>query len=100
MFIGGAYFSDEEMSEHIDVISMFRNKTIRPVKFRYAGRIHKVEKILYPWLTREGNHPVHHFSVLTTDGNRFALSLNTYTMSWTLNATDANAPPETNAASE
>ena len=67
---------------------------LSPVKFQYAGRIHKVAKVLYPWVTREGDHPVHHFSVLTADGNRFALSLNTYTLSWTLDTTDANAAPE------
>jgi hypothetical protein len=89
--IGGEYLSGEEMSEHIDVISMFKNKTVSPVKFRYAGRTHKVAKILYPWVTREGNHPVHHFSVLTADDNRFTLSLNTYTMSWVLDTPDANA---------
>ena len=79
------------MSEHIDVISMFKNKTVRPVKFRYAGRTHKVAKILYPWVTREGGYPVHHFSVLTADGNRFTLSLNTYTMSWVLDTPDVDA---------
>lgn len=72
------------MSEQIDVISVFRKKTVRPVKFRYAGRTHKIARILYPWITREGGYPVHHFSVLTDDGNRFTLALNTYKMSWTL----------------
>jgi hypothetical protein len=72
------------MSEQIDVISLFKKRTVRPVKFRYAGRTHKVAKILYPWVTREGGYPVHHFSVLTDDGNRFTLSLNTYKMRWAL----------------
>jgi len=76
------------MSEAVDVISVFQNKTVRPVRFRHAGRTHNVAKVLYSWVTREGSFPVHHFSVLTKDGNRFGLSLNTYTMDWTLDSAD------------
>jgi len=82
------------MSEQIDVISVFRKKTVRPVKFRYAGRTHKIARILYPWVTREGGYPVHHFSVLTDDGNRFTLSLNTYKMHWALNSPGDDAQDE------
>ena len=76
------------MAESIDVISIFRKKTIRPVKFKYAGRTHRIAKLLYTWVTREGNYPVHHFSVLTQDDNRFELSLNTYTMAWALESAE------------
>ena len=79
------------MAERIDVISMFRKRTVRPVKFKYAGRVHKVSKVLYTWVTREGSFPVHHFSVLTEDGNRFELSLNTYTIDWALDTDEAAA---------
>ena len=75
-------------AESIDVISVFHKKTVRPVKFKYAGRVHVVSKILYTWMTREGSFPVHNFSVLTEDGERFALSLNTYTMDWTISCVD------------
>ena len=70
------------MAEHVEVISVFREKTMRPVKFKYASRVHVVSKILYSWMTREGSFPVHNFSVLTKDDERFGLSLNTYTMDW------------------
>ncbi len=76
------------MAERIDVISVFSNKTVRPVKFKYAGRTHRVSKILYTWVTREGSFPVHHFSVLTENGDRFDMSLNTYTMDWALSDVD------------
>ena len=80
-----------KMPEPIDVISMFHKKTIRPVKFKYSGRVHKVTRILYTWVTREGGFPVHHFSVLTDDDNRFELSLNTYTLRWTIDDAEAAA---------
>ena len=79
------------MAEAIDVISMFRNRAVKPVKFRYAGRTHRVAKLLYTWVTREGGFPVHHFSVETEDGNRYTLVLNTYTMNWALEETEAAA---------
>ncbi|MCX6375425.1 MAG: hypothetical protein NTU88_05210 [Armatimonadetes bacterium] len=76
------------MAAAIDVISVFRRKTIQPVKFKYAGRAHKIEKILYAWVTREGGFPVHHFSVMTQDGNRFQIDLNTYEMAWSVSTVD------------
>jgi hypothetical protein len=77
--------------ESIDVISIFENRTLRPAKFRYAGRVHVVEKVLYTWVTREGSFPVHHFSVETADCNPFELALNTYTMEWKLTSAEADA---------
>jgi len=76
------------MPETIDVVSIFHRRTVKPVKFRYAGRVHRVEKLLYTWTTREGSFPVHHFSVLTQDGNRFQLDLNTYQMVWSISVVD------------
>ena len=79
------------MPEAIDVISVFRRGTIKPVKFRYAGRTHKVGKVLYTWVTRDGNFPVYHFSVTTQDGERFHIQLKTYQMDWLLSAVDEAA---------
>jgi len=72
------------MSEKIDVISMFRNRTVKPVRFKHAGRIFHIAKILYTWVGREGAYPVHHFCVLTRDGDQFEISLNVYTMDWVI----------------
>ncbi len=80
------------MSEPIDVIGIFRGRTVRPAKFRYAGRVHTVAKVLYTWVTREGSFPVHRFFVLTQDGNRYQVSLNTYTISWTLDQAGTKTP--------
>jgi hypothetical protein len=79
------------VNESIDVISVFEKKALRPLKFRYAGRVHAVASVLYAWVTREGSFPVHHFSVETADGNVFELALNTYTMAWTMTAPEGEA---------
>ena len=78
------------MATRIDVVSVFRKNTIRPAKFKYGGRTHKVEKVLYNWVTREGSFPVHHFTVVTRDENRYEIALNTYTMEWTLDDVGLN----------
>ena len=72
------------MATRIDVVSVFRKNIIRPAKFKYGGRTHRVEKILYNWVTREGSFPVHHFTVVTRDENRYEITLNTYTMEWSI----------------
>ena len=70
---------------------MFHEKTVRPVKFKYAGRVHVVSKILYTWVTREGSYPVHHFNVLTEDDDQFHVALRTYQMDWSVSAVDESA---------
>jgi len=74
----------EELNETIDVITVFREGRMAPVKFRWAGRTHQVARVAYRWVTRLGAYPVHHFSVATADGQLCELALNTQNMQWSL----------------
>jgi len=57
----------EELNDPIDVVTVFRDGGMAPVKFRWAGRTYPVARVAYRWVTRQGAYPVHHFSVLTDD---------------------------------
>ncbi len=74
----------EEINESVDVMTVFREGRIRPVKFKWTGRTYAVTRIAYSWVTREGSYPVHHFSVLCNGKDVYELIFNTYTLSWTL----------------
>jgi len=74
----------KEAVERIGVLSVFENGEVRPLKFKWAGRVHTIKKILYKWVTREGAYPVYHFSVLTGTDDDYQLHLDSLRMTWTI----------------
>lgn len=71
-----------EINEQIKVLAVF-DKMIKPVKFKWKGRVYPVKEVTYTWTTREGSAPVVHFSV--SDGDSlFELSYNQSTMKWSI----------------
>jgi len=74
----------EEINDPIDVMTVFREGKIRPVKFKWTGRTYAVSRVAYSWVTKEGSYPVHHFSVLTDGNSVYELLFNTYTLDWVL----------------
>jgi len=74
----------QELNEPIDVVTVFREGRMAPVKFRWAGRTYPVTRVAYRWVTREGAYPVHHFSVLADGDPIYEILLNTKTMQWSI----------------
>ena len=74
----------EDLHEPIDVLTAFENGAVRPVKFRWNGRVVPVERVAYQWITRDGAHPVRHFAVLAPGGTAYEIALHTHTLRWTL----------------
>jgi len=74
----------EEVNEPIDVVTVFRHGAMAPVKFRWAGRTYRVERVAYRWVSREGAHPIYHFCVLTADDQTCEIELHTRNMRWTI----------------
>jgi len=74
----------EEINEPIDVVTVFRDGRMAPVKLRWSGHTHGIERVAYRWVTRQGAYPIHHFSVVTDTGQIYEIILNTQSMQWTL----------------
>ncbi|MFP4057575.1 MAG: hypothetical protein ACLF0G_11965 [Candidatus Brocadiia bacterium] len=74
----------EELNDPIDVVTVFREGRMAPVKMRWAGRAHAIARVAFCWVTRQGAYPVYHFSVVTEDGQTCEIILNTQTMQWSL----------------
>jgi len=56
---------------------------LRPLKFRWSGRLVDVKEITYRWITKEGQSHIYHFSI--TDGDTlYELSFNTNSLLWRL----------------
>ncbi|MGB9714904.1 MAG: hypothetical protein ACPL1G_00600 [Thermodesulfovibrionales bacterium] len=72
------------VGETIKVIASFGLPyKIKPIKFKWAGRLFDVKEITYMWKTKEGGKNIYHFSV--TDGKSlYELVFDTDSLIWKL----------------
>jgi hypothetical protein len=73
----------------ISVLASFSPpQKIRPLRFKWSGRLLEIKKITYSWMTKEGEAKIYHFSV--SDGNTlYELSFNTNSLLWRLESLEA-----------
>jgi hypothetical protein len=75
------------IGEKVSVLASF-TAGIRPIKFKWSGRLITVQEVTYTWRSREGQASVHHFSV--TDGTSlYELSFHTQSLVWRLENLEA-----------
>ena len=58
---------DQEIEQPIDVIAVFQQGRMIPVRFRRNGRVIKIVRVTGRWKTDEGRFRIKHFAVI--DGN-------------------------------
>jgi hypothetical protein len=77
-----------DSAERISVVASFGLPyKIRPVRFRWAGRVKDVREITYQWTTKEGLAMLYHFAV--TDGSSaYEMSFNSHTLIWQMQVSD------------
>ncbi|HET6515159.1 MAG TPA: hypothetical protein VFG09_08365 [Thermodesulfovibrionales bacterium] len=79
----------EYIGESISVIASFGLPyKVRPVRFRWSGKILDVKEITYTWTTNERQSKVYHFSI--SDGKTlYELSFDTSSLLWRLEGLDS-----------
>ncbi len=76
----------ESIREEIKVVAVF-DRGVKPVKFRWRGRLYMITEVTHTWSTRHGSSGILHFSV--TDGaTLFELAYNLLTMRWSIEASE------------
>ncbi|MCL5021863.1 MAG: hypothetical protein M1497_00560 [Nitrospirae bacterium] len=78
-----------EVGEAVSVIASFSQVyRIKPLRFRWSGRLFEVKDITYVWKSKEGRNEIYHFSV--SDGNSlYELSFHTESLLWRLEKLEA-----------
>ena len=73
-----------DIGENINVIASFGMPyKIKPLKFKWSGRLFEVKEITYLWKSREGRAEIYHFSV--SDGKAlYELTFDTGSLIWRL----------------
>ncbi len=77
------------VGDAISVIASFGGPCrIRPVKFRWSGRLFEVKEVTYTWKARDGQREIYHFSV--SDGQAlYELTFDTGSLRWTVENLEA-----------
>jgi len=74
----------QDIEEDIDVIAMFEGYKLKPLKFRWKGRVYKITRVTGDWKTDVGQYKLRHFAVLDQASNFFQISYDEKNSHWLL----------------
>lgn len=75
----------QDIDEPVDVIVVFENGAMKPIRFRWNGRPIKVQRITGTWKADIGQYRIRYFAVLDDSSNYFQLAYDERNTSWILN---------------
>ena len=74
----------EDIGEAIEVIAVFQENRMRPVRFRWNGRVFKIKRINGSWKSDQGAARFHHFSVMAEGPDVYEISYNPERYAWNI----------------
>lgn len=72
----------QEIDEPVDVLVLFEKGTLTPQRFRWKGRVHKIERVTGGWHTDKGAFKVRHYAVMDDNANFFQLAYDERATGW------------------
>ena len=78
-----------QIGDAISVLASFGMPyRIKPLRFRWSGRLFEVKEITYTWQTKDGQKNIYHFSV-TDNKTLYELSFDTDSLIWRIENLEA-----------
>jgi len=74
----------EDINDPIEVIAVFRQGKLRPLKFRWRDRVYKIERVNGGWVTDEGKNRLYHYSVSANSPDVYEISYNSDRFAWNI----------------
>ena len=74
----------ESLDDPVDVLAAFVDGSLRPLRFRWQGRVVLVRKVTGQWNRREGQSILRHFAVQGARDESFELCYDGRGPRWTL----------------
>jgi hypothetical protein len=74
----------EDIGDPIEVITLFRDGALKPLKFRWKGRVYRISRVNGGWCSDEGATKFHHFSVMSDGPDVYELAYNSSDLNWEL----------------
>ena len=74
----------EALNDPVDVLTAFVDGQVRPLRFRWRGRVVRVQKVTGAWSRREGASQIQCFAVEGGASDTYELSYDPRGPRWTL----------------
>lgn len=74
----------EDVYEPIELIAVFKNGGMQPLKFKWNDRVYRIGKINGEWTSEEGVNRYYHYSVMVGGPDCFELCYDSKNMTWEL----------------
>ncbi|MBD3223810.1 MAG: hypothetical protein GF313_03725 [Caldithrix sp.] len=72
----------EDIFESIEVISHFKDGTMKPLRFRWNSRVYKIQQLNGHWVSHQGYTHQHHYSVISDSSDYFELLFDSSNFDW------------------
>jgi len=72
----------ETINEPIEVITVFAEGKVSPVRFKWKDRVVKIRKVTGSWSMRKGWDKLYYYSVLAENSDYYELCYDTSNMTW------------------
>ncbi len=72
----------EDIFEPIEVISYFKDGKLRPLRFKWNGRVYKIKQLNGHWISHRGYNKQHHYSIISDSSDYFELQFDSSDFDW------------------
>lgn len=83
----------ESLNDPVDVLIAFVDGRIRPLRFRWQGRVVRLKRVSGEWSRREGQSVLRYFAVESEADESFELCYDPRTPRWVLSRAWTGAEP-------
>jgi hypothetical protein len=80
----------QEINEPVEVIALFRQGKLSPLKFRWRDQVYRVNRINGSWNRQEGRSRLFHFAVMSESTDVYELSYNETSLNWRIEKVSLN----------
>jgi hypothetical protein len=74
----------DSLNDPVDVLTAFVDGQVRPLRFRWRGRVVRVRKVTGTWQRREGSSMIQYFSIEGAASDSYELSYDPRGARWVL----------------
>jgi hypothetical protein len=74
----------ESHNDPVDVLTAFLDGKVRPLRFRWKGRVIRVRAVTGEWSRREGHRALRYYAVQSSASESFELCYDPGAMNWVL----------------
>ncbi len=72
------------LNDPVDVLTAFQGGRLRPLRFRWQGRVVRIRQVSGEWVRREGQALLRYFAVESEGGESYELCFDARGPRWTL----------------